>query len=389
MRARFRNLFTGAVLAALCVAPRASDAFPGFARKHSPEPASLFTYMPCAGCHDQFPKLTPFGRRFKENGFRMDGDPTTWKDAIRAYPFAIRTSSFTTGIGPDGDTSTAGILKPIAAGSLGSTVSFWIEQPFDINSNSNGIKRRDLNYAWVGAFDVARGLKADLLNVRAGSFELDLPFTQVRTHNLFAYDAYFLSGGDADWSLAAPQRGFELSGRPVSWGRYSVAVSDSVRRSDEYQRDYRPDVYARFSADFNVTHRVGAFAYSGRDELEYATGPVAVDHRRVGADFDLRFGSAGATLYGLYLWGADRGFYQEEVSHGGFLQAEKLATSWLLLTARYSQVSAAEEASRELRRSFAVGAHAWFRERFRIGFEYRFQDRSRPDEGVLLIDFVL
>ncbi|HEY7818499.1 MAG TPA: hypothetical protein VIG29_09790, partial [Vicinamibacteria bacterium] len=256
-------------------------------------------------------------------------------------------------------------------------------------SNSNGIKRRDLDYAWVGAFDVARGVKKDLLNVRAGSFELDLPFTQVRTHNLFAYDPYFLSGGDSEWSLASPQRGFELSGRPVSWSRYSVAVSDSVRRSEEYQSAYRPDLYARFSVDFDVTHRVGAFAYSGRDELEYPTGPVPVDHRRVGADFDLRFGSAGATLYGLYLWGEDRGLYQEEGSHGGFLQAEKLAASWLLLTARYEQVSAAEGASRELRRSFALGAHAWFRERFRIGFEYRFQDGSRADQGVLLIDFVL
>src|SRR3990172_8554789 len=115
MRERF--VLGAAVGALLLVAVGRADAYPGFARKYSPDSSSLFTFMPCAGCHDSFPKLTPFGRRFKENGFRMDGDATTWKDAIRAFPFALRTTSYTTGIGPDTDASTIGILKPIAAAS--------------------------------------------------------------------------------------------------------------------------------------------------------------------------------------------------------------------------------------------------------------------------------
>jgi hypothetical protein len=385
MRGRF--VLGAAAAALLFVAVGTASAFPGFARKYSPDSSSLFTFMPCAGCHDSFPKLTPFGRRFKENGFRMDGDATTWKDTIRAFPFALKATSYTTGIGPDGDASTAGILKPIAAAGLGSTLSFWIEQPFDVNGD--GIQRRELDYAWVGAYDVLRGVKPELLSVRGGSFELELPFTQIRTHNLFAYDPYFLSGGDPEWSLAAPQRGFEVAGRPVPWGRYSVAVSDSVRRSEDYESSYEPDVYARFAADFDVTHRVGVFFYDGRDELEYAAAPVRVEHTRIGADFDLRFGSAGASVYGLYLWGNDRGFYEEEGSNGGFIQAEKLATYWLLFTARYSHTSASEGASRKAQNSLALGAQAWLRERIKIAFEYRFQKGSRPDEGVLSIDFVL
>lgn len=385
MRGRF--VLGAASAAILFVALGTASAYPGFARKYSPDSSSLFTFMPCAGCHDSFPKLTPFGRRFKENGFRMDGDATTWKDAIRAFPFALRTSSFTTGIGPDSDTSTTGVLKPIAAASLGRTLSFWIEQPFDIDGD--GIERRDLDYAWVGAYDILRGVKPGLLNVRGGSFELELPFTQIRTHNLFAYDPYFLSGGDPEWSLAAPQRGFEVSGRPIPWGRYSVAVSDSVRRSEDYESSYQPDLYARFAADFDVTNRVGLFFYEGTDDLEYAAGPIRAEHTRIGADFDLRFGSAGASLYGLYLWGNDRGFYEEEGSNGGFIQAEKLATYWLLLTARYSHTSASEGASRKAQNSLALGAQAWLRERIRIAFEYRFQKGSLPDEGVLSIDFVL
>jgi len=59
------------------------------------------------------------------------------------------------------------------------------------------------------------------------------------------------------------------------------------------------------------------------------------------------------------------------------------------LTTRYTHVSASEGASRKAQNSLALGAQAWLRERIRIAFEYRFQKGSRPDEGVLSIDFVL
>jgi hypothetical protein len=151
-----------------------------------------------------------------------------------------------------------------------------------------------------------------------------------------------------------------------------------VRRSEEYQSSFEPDLYARFTADFEVTHRVGMFVYDGSDELDFGGVRVPVDHTRIGADFDLRFGSAGASLYGLYLWGNDRGFYEE-----------KLATYWLLLSARYTHLSASEGASRKAQNSLALGVQAWLRERIRIAFEYRFQKGTRPDTGVLSVDFVL
>jgi hypothetical protein len=131
------------------------------------------------------------------------------------------------------------------------------------------------------------------------------------------------------------------------------------------------------------------FFYDGRDDLDYASGSVRAEHTRIGTDFDFRFGSAGASVSGLYLWGTDRGFNDEEGSNGGFIQAEKLATYWLLLTTRYTHVSASEGAARKAQNSLALGARAWLLERIRIAFEYRFQKGSRPDEGLLSIDFVL
>jgi hypothetical protein len=367
------------------VSESTAHAFPGFARRYSPT-TSVFTFMPCAGCHDPFPKLTPFGRRFKENGFRVDGDRFSWKDTLKAYPIAVRNTAYRTGIG-EGAGSTFGIIKPISAGALGSRVSYWVDQPFLVNDN--GVKRLDVDYAWVGAYDLARSARPGLVNVRGGAFELDLPFSQARTHNLFGYDPYFLNGGDGDWSLAAPQRGFEVSGRPWDSGRYSVAVVDTVRRSEPKGTRFDPDVYARFAVDVATTNRFGVFLYDGHDELATGDGsasPSAVstrEHTRFGADFDMRFASAGATLYGLYLWGEDRGV---DVSHanGGFVQFEKQTTDWLLLTSRYTHVS--EGSSHD---SLALGANAWFLERFRITFEYRFQSGSAPNNGILAVDFVL
>jgi hypothetical protein len=55
------------------------------------------------------------------------------------------------------------------------------------------------------------------------------------------------------------------------------------------------------------------------------------------------------------------------------------------LTSRYTHLDSAGELSDSL----ALGAQGWFRERLRIGFEYRFQRGSAPDSGSLIIDFVL
>lgn len=357
-----------------------AEAFPGFARKYSPS-TSIFTFMPCSGCHDTFPKLTPFGRRFKESGFRVDGDTVSFFDAVKAAPVALRSSSFSSFSG-DGS-STSGVLKGISAAGLGSHVSYWVDQAF--YADGEGVRRLPINYAWAGAYDLLPEVRPGLLNVRAGSFELDLPFPQGKTHNLFAYDAYFLNGGDSDWSLATPQRGVELSGRPTDWGRFSLSLTDSVRRSTESR--YDPDLYARFSADVGHVHRVGGFVYDGKDEITDAlgSGPETVEHRRLGADLDLRYGGAGLNVYGLYLWGRDSGLGGKAIdTHGGFVQVEKLATPWLVLMGRYSQVN-----DGETRRNFSVGGFSWFLERLRLTFEYRFRDGSRDDEGLFSIDFVL
>lgn len=367
-----------ALVAVLVLAQGTAFAFPGFARKYSPS-NSVFTFMPCSGCHDPYPKLTPFGRRFKENGYRADGDTQSWKEAIESFPVALRTAATRSGIGDEGG-STRGIVKPIAAGSLGSWASFWVEQSFVASSDS--FNRSNINVAWAGVYDVLRSTRSGLLNVRGGAFELDLPFPNAKRHNRFAYDPYSLNGGDRSWRLAAPQRGVELSGRPWANGRYAVSFTDTVRRSEESSFD--PDLYLRVASDFDNAHRVGAFFYDGSDDIVTPDGDVTYEHQKVGADFDLRFAESGITFYGLYLWGRDR-TPSESRSSGGFVQFEKQATSWLMLTTRYTHLNL----ETENQDSLALGTHVWFYERLRFSFEYRFQRGELPDNGSFIVDFVL
>jgi hypothetical protein len=66
---RFQRLwrlgaYAAASLLLLTLAATEASALPSFARQ---------TGQPCAACHTAFPELTPFGRRFKLNGYTLEG----------------------------------------------------------------------------------------------------------------------------------------------------------------------------------------------------------------------------------------------------------------------------------------------------------------------------
>src|SRR5262252_5698186 len=64
---------------------RPASAIPAFARKYG---------MPCSSCHEAWPKLSPFGQQFKDNGYQMGNDrdapifqsPAYWPIAMRTTP---------------------------------------------------------------------------------------------------------------------------------------------------------------------------------------------------------------------------------------------------------------------------------------------------------------
>src|SRR5258708_13671320 len=55
-------LCAAAVLGILLSTCSQASALPAFARKYG---------MPCSSCHEAWPKLSPFGQQFKDNGYQM------------------------------------------------------------------------------------------------------------------------------------------------------------------------------------------------------------------------------------------------------------------------------------------------------------------------------
>src|SRR5215813_10968334 len=86
-RARARSiLFSAFLLLGVALADcHAAYAIPAFARKYG---------MPCSSCHEAWPKLSPFGQQFKDNGYQMGNDrdapifqsPAYWPIAFRITP---------------------------------------------------------------------------------------------------------------------------------------------------------------------------------------------------------------------------------------------------------------------------------------------------------------
>jgi hypothetical protein len=326
----------------------------------------------------------------------------------------------------------AGTFRPVAAGSLSSWVAFWMDWPLSISSEDVEDERRE--HYWVQFNDILRSLRSGILSVKAGQFELDLPFTQARTYNLFAYAPYFLTGPYQE-SIAAPQRGIEFSGRLGRGVRYSAAVVDVVALEtpsfeDDYsvttfERELDPDLYLRVSKTFQETHRVGIFAYRA-DNVEtlhfvgrVSTGPfpfdieVALrDHvELLGTDIDWRFDDGRFNLYGLLLLGQkdlalDTFPFEATDLLGGFVQLDTRLLDSLTVVSRYSwdrsetllQMSYRDPAdpprqsrrTREDRQSLALGLQWWPMERFKFAFEYQvFINNMTGPRGALSVDLVL
>ena len=252
----WRFLVAGAVVfvcGRIAMAPRAY-AIPAFARKYETS---------CATCHNNFPELNDFGEAFKKNGFKFPKDDesllkqppvllgapaqrqvfprTVYPGEIPgSLPIGFRFNGFAAynskqpsdaGFVPRSDLFSPDTFTLLAAGSMGRSLSFWIDD--DIAVGGQGADG-GLGDGYLKVNDVGRslGLPKDTLNVRFGQFEVDLPFSDARSINPTGYDIYDQAGvagslGSTNnpFIFAEPQRGIEIGGYPNDGGfSWSIAA---------------------------------------------------------------------------------------------------------------------------------------------------------------------
>jgi hypothetical protein len=148
-------------------------AIPAFARKYG---------MPCSSCHEAWPKLSPFGQSFKDNGYQMGNDrdapifqqPAYWPVTFRMTPIWHRESLGRVAVdGPGGTTveqriTTHGFdwsgLDFHTGGTLAKNVSFYVLP----SSDNTGAFHFESVWARLDNL-----LGSSWLNIKLGKFELD------------------------------------------------------------------------------------------------------------------------------------------------------------------------------------------------------------------------
>jgi hypothetical protein len=426
-------------------------AIPAFARKYR---------TACATCHNNWPELNDFGRAFKLNGFKFPKDDeqfvkdpplllgaqaqkesfpnSIYPGELPILPIAFRYSGYFshTSSQPAALTAANGYVPPtdlfapntftiLAAGSLGPSVAFWIDD--DLSTGGSGADG-GLGDGYIKANNLLHFLKVPQndFNVRYGQYELDLPFTQARTINLTDYAIYDqtanvnpsgsgpLPGTTANpFAFADGQRGIEVGGYPnrgYTW--WSVAVINGADASGTVNAK---DVYAHFSQRFDLEKskdvrkevqasdntgvhdhtsiRFDGFAYYGRSQLNqagdlYAGLPTITNpFYRAGGSVDYKFRSK-FELWGLYLHAHDTNKVLSDDSttfvdgtavtySGGFLEAEYWVYPWLIGLMRYDGVNSPTDringiSRYDTRNTFSPGLQVIARPNIKMELEYTF-----------------
>jgi hypothetical protein len=147
---------------------------PAFARKYG---------MPCSACHDSWPRLSPFGQAFKDNGYQLMNDrdapiyqhPSYWPITFRITP--IWHLEITNRVAVDGSTPGTTVESKVTtdgfdwsgldfhtAGTLAKNISFYVLP----SSDSTGAFHFESLFARVDNL-----LGSSWFNIKFGKFELD------------------------------------------------------------------------------------------------------------------------------------------------------------------------------------------------------------------------
>lgn len=268
-------------------------AIPAFARKYG---------LPCSSCHEAWPKLSPFGQAFKDNGYQLGNDrdapifqqPAYWPIALRITPHWRRESNDRAVIddpnNPGGTieqkVTTHGFnltgMDMLTAGTLAKNISFLLVPSADENASFH-FESANVRFSNL--------LGSPWLNIKVGKFELDNLISEKRilalSSNGGVYQIYhFVPIGDANiFGLGDNQIGTELMGHSKDdRTRYSVSLLTSSDGNVDVPNGHGYDTFLTFSQAFQAgnlgVQRVGAFAYIGRAPTYFSTqggGTTQVD----------------------------------------------------------------------------------------------------------------
>jgi len=373
-----RRVAVLALTVATAAVAQPAAAIPAFARRYQ---------VGCFHCHEVFPKLSTFGQKFKERGFRMEQeDAFSLAKWLRSVPVVVRAEGRRDFLeGAKGVNS--GLLKGISAGNLGQRLSYWVDDGLGIAEGPDTFTHVKPNNAW-GRLEV---LKDGKLYAKAGRMELDIPFTQVRTPHLFLYPIYALGAESASENMGADQEGLEVGGGLRHDLHWSTAVVRIRALGADEARGFNVFLRARKRTGDN---RFGVFAYLGRNSRTFGTDELQREILRVGGDASVWW--RRLNLYGLYLSGTSESTPQRPLRlpstrasfNGGFLQGDYHASDWIALTLRGNVLNPPRrpDGSRNTVTSLYPGVQVWPFPHLKLSAEYGFESGDARNGGAVQVD---
>lgn len=292
----------------LLTLPKKSSAIPAFAKKYG---------QPCAQCHTPVPKLNDFGNQFRDRGYQMKGleDELAEKDLPTNLPSAFLPIAMRASVGyafqrldgmqvqpPTGTTADSATqggvqffgVRLMTAGTTARDVSF--NMSFNVEPDGRNILPYQL---WVRLDNLAG---SSLANLKVGKFELDLPFSELRSPTFFIpYVPYHYTPGNAylrETRLLGPNftSPFEYANRaPFDLGPGGVILDNPTGAELQGHTQWAPGNIFRYTLTglFSPTVRDGRAGFG-------STAPGFYGH------VTQSFGGAGITsghrigLYGLW-----------------------------------------------------------------------------------------
>jgi len=274
-------LYSVVLLAVFLIDCRPATAIPAFARKYG---------MPCSSCHEAWPKLSPFGQQFKDNGYQMGNDRDApifqqaayWPITFRITPYWSRESTSKAQV--DGSNGAGGNEAQITTngfswtgldfhtgGTLAKNISFYVLPSSDEFGSFH------FESVWARLDNIGG---SPWLNIKMGKFELDNLLSEKRiltlssvggTYYNYHFQPYSQPGVVENYSF-----GIGDNQVGVEWMGHTANDRTRVSASLLTSSDGNPDVpygsnYSGFfaaSQAFEVgslgLQRVGAFAFLGQ-----------------------------------------------------------------------------------------------------------------------------